>query len=59
MGKLNLGRFIPVPHGVLESKEYRALKYSARCLLLDLAMQFNRNNNGKLVCCDSYLKPLH
>lgn len=54
----DLGRWVRVPRCVVESLEYRALSYSARSLLFDIAVQTNGKNNGKLVACDSYLKPL-
>lgn len=57
-GKLNLGRFTALPHAVIHSVQYRGLGYSARCLLFDLAAQYNQSNNGKLVCCNKYLQPL-
>jgi len=57
-GKLDIGRFTPLPHNVIHSVEYRGLGYAARSLLFDMAAQYNRSNNGKLVCCMKYLKPL-
>lgn len=57
-GKLDIGKFTALPHNVIHSKEFRALGYSARSLLFDLAAQYHGNNNGKLVCCEKYLKPL-
>lgn len=58
-GKLDIaGRWTPLPHTVIKSKEYRDLGYAARALLFDIAAQYNASNNGKLVCCMKYLKPL-
>jgi len=57
-GKLNIGRFTPLPHHIVSSAEFRGLGYSARSLLFDMALQYNGNNNGKLVACDKFLKPL-
>lgn len=57
-GKLNVGRFTALPHYVIHSQEYRALSFSARSLLFDIAAQYNGTNNGKLVACEKYLKPL-
>lgn len=57
-GKLDVGRFTALPHNVIHSAEYRELGYAARALLFDIAAQYNQNNNGKLVCCMKYLKPL-
>ena len=53
-----LGDFTPLPHNVIHSHEFRSLRYAARALLFDMSAQFNGNNNGKLVCCTKYLKPL-
>jgi len=49
---------IALPHVVLESRAYRLLGYAARALLLDIAMQHKGHNNGKLVACAKYLRPL-
>lgn len=56
--KLDVGRFTALPHNVIHSVEFRALGYAARALLFDIAAQYNQKNNGKLVCCMKYLKPL-
>lgn len=56
--KLDVGRFTALPHNVIHSLEFRALCYAARALLFDIAAQYNQKNNGKLVCCMKYLKPL-
>ena len=39
-------------------KLYRALGYPARALLIDIARQYTGSNNGRLVACARYLKPL-
>lgn len=57
-GKLNLGRFTALPHSVIHSQQYRKLGFAARSLLFDIAAQYDRTNNGKLVCCTKYLRPL-
>lgn len=58
-GKLDIaGRWTAWPHVVIHSKEYRKLGFAARALLFDIAAQYNASNNGKLVCCMKYLKPL-
>lgn len=44
------GRFILIPIAVMESPAYRALGFSARALLLDIASQYKGDNNGKLLC---------
>lgn len=56
-GKIH-GRFTPLLHRVIKSIEYRNLNHAARSLLFDIATQYDGNNNGKLVACSKYLKPL-
>jgi hypothetical protein len=51
-------QFVALPHIVLQSPSYRDLNHAARSLLLDIAMQHNRRNNGALVACEKYLAPL-
>lgn len=53
-----VGRWTALPQIVIHSHEFRKLSYAARCLLFDIAAQYNKTNNGKLVCCMKYLKPL-
>lgn len=43
------GRFIMLPLPVLESDAYRALGFSAKALMLDIASQYMGKNNGKLL----------
>ena len=57
-GRLNIGLFTALPHTVIHSEQFRSLGYAARALLFDVAAQYNRKNNGMLVCCEKYLKPL-
>lgn len=58
-GKLDIaGRWTALPHSVIHSVEYRSLGHAAARLLFDVAAQYNGQNNGKLVCCAKYLKPL-
>jgi hypothetical protein len=52
------GQFIALPHSVVESAAYRSLGYAARSLLIDIAKQLKRHNNGSLVACTKYLGPL-
>jgi hypothetical protein len=56
--KLDVGRFTALPHTVIHSEEYRNLGFAARSLLFDMAAQYNGSNNGMLVCCSKYLRPL-
>ncbi len=50
--------FVALPHVVLDSPGYRGLGFAARALLTDIARQHNRRNNGALVACSKYLRPL-
>lgn len=56
--KRESGRFVAMPMTVIKSTAFRGLSYSARCLLLDIAMQYTSSNNGRLVACNKFLKPL-
>lgn len=51
-------RYVALPHVVIDSPSYRALGYAARALLLDIARQYTGSNNGRLVACAKYLKPM-
>lgn len=50
--------FVALPMVVLDSPGYRAASHAARALLVDIAMQHNGRNNGRLVACTKYLRPL-
>jgi len=52
------GTFIALPRVVTESPGYRQASHTARSLLIDIAMQYRGDNNGKLTACAKYLKPL-
>ena len=52
------GTFTALPHVVIDSVGYRATGHVARSLLIDIARQHNRRNNGELVACMKYLRPL-
>lgn len=43
------GRFILVPVPVIESAPYKALGFSARALMWDIASQYVGENNGRLL----------
>lgn len=45
-----LGRFVALPHSVLDSPAYRTLSVYARALLIDIARQYTGVNNGSLLC---------
>lgn len=49
------GRFIALPLSVLDSAAYQGLSHPARSLLLEIARQYVRDNNGKLLCSMAYL----
>jgi hypothetical protein len=51
------GPFVAIPHLVLDSPGYRACTHTSHSLLLEIARQFNGNNNGKLVITPKYLSP--
>lgn len=50
-------QFVALPMVVLESPGYRAASHTARSLLLDIAMQYTGNNNGRLTASAKYLQP--
>jgi len=50
--------FVALPYIVIDSPGYRAASHTARSLLLDIARQYTGHNNGKLVACAKYLRPL-
>lgn len=52
------GRFVGLPHWLLQHSAFRAASHRARALLIDVALQYNGSNNGKLVVCEKALKPL-
>lgn len=54
----NKERFLGIPHWVMYHPAFRAASHRARALLLDVALQYNGRNNGKLVVCDKAMKPL-
>lgn len=52
------GKFLALPDVMLLSPAYRSLNQVGRALLVDIAMQFNGKNNGRLVATWPYLNPL-
>lgn len=50
------GRFIALPHDVLNSAAYLRLTYKARSLLLEVALQYSGHNNGQMLLSRSYLR---
>jgi len=45
----SIGQFTPVPHRVTKSASYMSLSHTAARLLWDIAAQWGRNNNGRLL----------
>lgn len=45
-GRSESGRFLKLPHIVLNNEDYINLSYKSKALLTDLAMQYNGRNNG-------------
>jgi hypothetical protein len=49
------GGFVALPWSVLDCPAYRALSHPARALLLELARQYVRDNNGRLLASRAHL----
>lgn len=49
------GAVMVIPHCVLNSEAYRTLSGRAAKLLFDIAMQYNKNNNGALLASWRYM----
>ncbi|MDM0053666.1 hypothetical protein [Variovorax sp. J22R115] len=49
------GGFIALPWSVTDSASYRALSHPARSLLMEIARQFVRDNNGRLLASSAHL----
>ncbi len=47
--------FVALPWVVLDSAAFQSLSHPARSLLLEVARQYGRSNNGKLLCSAAYL----
>ena len=60
IGKGDLGRdpgsFVAMPCSVLDCPAYGRLSYPARSLLFEIARQFVRDNNGRLLASRAYLE---
>lgn len=50
------GGFVALPWTVLDSAAYQRLSHPARTLLLEIARQYVRDNNGRLLCSMDYLR---
>lgn len=51
------GGFVALPWLVLESPAYRALSHPAKALLIEVALQFHGDDNGRMVLTRKYLAP--
>ena len=49
------GGFVALPWAVLDSAAYQALSHPAKALLMEIARQYVRDNNGKLLCSLAYM----
>lgn len=49
------GRFVAMPHDVLESPAYLCLSHPARALLFEFALQYRGDDNGRLLCSRKHL----
>ena len=52
----NEGRFAGIPLKVMDHPDYVGLGFSSRALLLEIARQYNRANNGKLCATFSQME---
>lgn len=50
------GPFVAIPCSVLDSSAYLNLSHPAKALLLEIARQYVRDNNGRLLASRAYLK---
>lgn len=50
------GGFVALPWAVLDSKAYKRLNYAAKAMLLEIARQFVKDNNGRLLASMAYLR---
>lgn len=51
------GRFVAIPWAVLDSPAYARLSHPAKAMLMEVARQFVRDNNGRLLAGMAYLAP--
>jgi|TARA_R110000822_G_C15333531_1_gene494873 hypothetical protein len=51
------GGFVALPWTVLDCPKYSCLSHPARSLLIEIARQYIKDNNGRLLASSSYLKP--
>jgi hypothetical protein len=53
--KREAGGYCSVPWNILDSPAFQGLSHPARALLLELARQYVRDNNGRLLLSERYL----
>ena len=51
------GGFMAIPWKVIDSAAYQGLSHPAKALLFEIARQYVRDNNGRLLASRAYLKP--
>lgn len=49
------GGFVALPWSVLDSPAYLGLSHPAKALLLEMARQYSRDNNGRLLCSRAFM----
>lgn len=54
-GSRDPGGFVALPWAVLDSAAYQGLSHPARSLLMELARQYVRDNNGRLLASGAHL----
>ena len=55
-GRRNQGRFMGIPHIVLENPDYYNLSTKSKALLIEIAYQYNGKNNGDMTVARKILK---
>ena len=53
----DVGRFIALPHSVVDSPNFQKLSANAKALLLEVARQWRPDSNGRLLLSKAYLLP--
>jgi hypothetical protein len=51
------GGFVAIPWVVLDSPTFQGLSHPAKALLLEIARQYHRDDNGRMIVTLAYLKP--
>jgi hypothetical protein len=55
-GRCETGRFVNLPHIVINTQDYIGLSYKSKALLVDIIHQYNGKNNGDLTVAHSILR---